>query len=191
MCEFQKNVDTISVSAYYGKKDAENGGEMMTSKEILSAALKAVDKTQAESAGFIGYNAQQLSSRLVRNSLRADEFLTLLDKIGIDVTFTVRETGAPLKEHIRGAGRRLRKMVNKVIYDTAASDAISNSFYADGVNEYKDGWAIELYVDAEGRYFFAKYSEDGSGDHIVTALAEEAATFIGKYGTEIQKAPTA
>lgn len=191
MCDFQKNVDAITVSMYDGKEaSTPNGGEMMTSKEILTAALKAMGKSQAEGARLMGQNPQWLSARLVRNSLRADEFLNLLDRLGIDVTFTVRETGAEVRERIKGAGRRVRKMVNRTIYDTAACNALANNFYADGKNEYTDGRAMELYIDAEGRYFFAEYTKDGAGDHITVSSPEEAAAFISKYGTEIQKAPT-
>ena len=51
-----------------------------------------------------------------------------------------------LKTHIAGAGRRVRAMVDKVKYDTEAASALANNFYADGVNEYTDGKAMELYV---------------------------------------------
>ena len=108
----------------------------MTSKEVIAAALKATGHTQAEAAAKMGWVGQQLSARLMRNSMRADELLKFMDVLGIDVTFTVRETGEILKAHIAGAGRRVRGMVNKVIYDTESADALANNFYADGVNEY-------------------------------------------------------
>ena len=191
MSDFQKNIDAISVSMYdVGEDITSNGGEMMTSKDLLAASLKATGKSQAEGARLMGCTPQWLSARLVRNSLRADEFLNLLDKLGVDVTLTIRETGQPVKERIKGAGRRVRKMVNRVIYDTGVCNALSNNFWKDGVNEYTDGRAMELYIDSEGRYFFAEYTMDGAGDRITPASAEEAATFIAKYGTEIQKAPT-
>ena len=81
-------------------------------------------------------------------------------------------------------------MVDRVTYDTAASNAISNNFYADGVNEYTDGKAMELYIDKEGRYFFAEYSNwEGGKDRISPVSAAEAAAFIEKYGTELDKKP--
>ena len=81
-------------------------------------------------------------------------------------------------------------MVDRIIYDTASSDAIANNFYADGENEYTDGKALELYMDKEGRYFFAEYSSwEGVKDRITPVNAEAAASFIEKYGTEIDKAP--
>ena len=77
-------------------------------------------------------------------------------------------------------------MVDRVIYDTAASEAIANDFWADGENEYNDGKALELYIDKENRYFFAEYSSwEGVKDRICPVSAEDAATFIEKYGTTL------
>ena len=78
--------------------------------------------------------------------------------------------------------------VDKVFYDTGAADALSNSFYEDGVSEYKDGEACELYVDKKGRYFMAEYHEDGK-DRIRSVSPSVAAAFIEKYGTKIEKGP--
>ena len=47
----------------------------MTSKEVIAAALKATGHTQAEAAAKMGWVGQQLSARLMRNSMRADELL--------------------------------------------------------------------------------------------------------------------
>lgn len=164
----------------------------MSSKEILKAACKATGVTQNEGARRIGLTKQQLSSKIMRGTLRADEFLELLDAIGIDVEFKVRETDSAIKILIPGMGTRVRCMVDKVIYDTAASDALSNNFYADGVNKFTDGKAMELYIDKEGRYFFAEYSEwEGVKDRITPVSASVAAAFIEKYGTRIEKTPEA
>ena len=152
--------------------------------------MRDTGKTKAEAAAKIGWVPQQLSARLTRNSLRADELLDLLEGIGIELTMTVKETGKVVRSHIQGAGRRVKAMVDRVIYDTASSDALANNFYADGVNEYTDGKALELYIDREGRYFFAEYSSwDGVKDRITPVTPETAAAFIEKYGTELDKAP--
>ena len=81
-------------------------------------------------------------------------------------------------------------MVNSVIYDTANADAISNNFYADGVNEYIDGQAMELYNGNDGQYFFAQYSNyEGVKDRIIPVSDKDAAAFIEKYGTELHRKP--
>ena len=71
----------------------------MTAKDALVAALYRTGHTQESAARLIGWNGQQISQRLARNSMRADELLTLMDAIGVDVTFTVRKTGEVLREH--------------------------------------------------------------------------------------------
>lgn len=190
MVDFGEPLDNLSVLVYDEENTEMNGDEKMTSKELLIAALRGTGKTQAEAAAKVGWVPQQLSARLTRNSLRADELLNLLDGIGVELTMTVKETGKVIRSHIHGAGRRVKAMVGRIIYDTALSDALANNFYADGVNEYTDGKALELYIDREGRYFFAEYSSwEGVKDRITPVTPETAAAFIEKYGTEIDKAP--
>lgn len=192
MVDFKESIDKISNLVYDDSNDTEtsNGGEGMNAKDMLLAALRETKTTQAEAATKVGWMPQQLSQRIVRNSIRADDFLSLLEAIGIEVTLTVRDTGNPVRVYVKGAGRRVKAMVDRVTYDTAASNAISNNFYADGVNEYTDGKAMELYIDKEGRYFFAEYSNwEGGKDRISPVSAAEAAAFIEKYGTELDKKP--
>lgn len=190
MVDFDETLDNLSVLEYYEDNTETDGGETMTSKEVLAAALRDTGKTQAEAAAKIGWVPQQLSARLTRNSLRADELLDLLEALGIELTLTVRETGKVIRSHIQGAGRRVKGMVGRITYDTAASDALSNNFYADGESMYTDGKALELYIDREGRYFFAEYSSwDGVKDRITPVTPETAAEFIKKYGTELDKTP--
>lgn len=162
----------------------------MPANELIAAALKATGKTQAEAAAMVGWVPQQLSARITRNSMRADEFLDILSGIGIEIKLIVKETGETVQEHIPGAGRRVRRMVDRVLYDTSKSNALANNFYADGVNKYNDGRARELYINAEGRYFFAEYSDnEGEKDRINPISGTDAAEFIERFGTEIQKQP--
>ena len=189
MSDFDKCVDNINDSVYY-ECSHNNGGENMPSKELITAALKATGKTQAEAAARIGWVPQQISARMTRNTLRADEFLDILNGIGVDVKLYDRETGLEIKERVAGAGRKVKRMVDHILYDTSESNAIANNFYSDGRNKYNDGRARELYIDHEGRYFFAEYTEnDGEKDRINPVSAADAAEFIERYGTEINKSP--
>lgn len=191
MSDFRKIIDNIPVLVYDDINDTSDGGVTMTSRELLAAALKESGKTQAEAAKSVNWVPQQLSSRLVRNSLRADEFLALLEGIGVELTLTVKDTGKTVKTHIAGAGQRVRAMVDRVIYDTAESDALANNFYEDGENKFADGEALELYIDKEGRYFFAEYYEDETKKSRITPVAAKvAAAFIREYGTDIHKTKT-
>lgn len=162
----------------------------MDVKDIVDEALKSVGIAQKDAAAKIGMTPSQLNVRLAKGTIRFGTFLELMDKIGVDVTFTNRATGKELKIPSAGIGRRVKAMVDRVIYDTAGSDAIANNFYADGKNEYSDGLAMELYIDREGRYFFACYSNlEGVKDRIIPVSASDAAEFIGRYGvsTRISK----
>ncbi len=155
--------------------------------DLVYAALKEKGISQAEASHRMNMVPQQLNARLKRGSLRADEFIEVLDVIGVEVVLMDKETGGEI--HLPGYGRRVKMMVDHVVYDTSKSSALSNSFYADGVNEYnEDGKASELYVDRQGRYFFAEYSNwKDAKDRIVPANGEVAADFIKRYGTELNK----
>ena len=49
---------------------------------------------------------------------------------------------------------------------------------------------MELYVDDEGRYFFAEYTNwEGVKDRITPVSARDAAVFIDKYGTDLPPWP--
>lgn len=78
----------------------------MTAKEALVAALSRTGHTQESAAKLVGWNGQQISQRLARNSMRADEFLSIMDAVGVEVTFTVKKTGEVLREHTTGQDRK-------------------------------------------------------------------------------------
>lgn len=164
----------------------------MTAKEAISIAVKEKGITQAEAAARVGMSPTQLSARIVRGSLRADTFIEILDAVGFDVVLVSQDTKKVLRSRVAGMGRRVRKMIDHVPYDTYKADALSNNFYADGVNEYTDGRARELYVDDDGHYFFAEYCNwsDGGEDTIIPIGSAEAADFISKHGNVIEKGPT-
>ena len=139
----------------------------MTSRELMDAALAKTKNSQAWLARQMGWTPQNFNLRLNRNSIRADEFLALMDVLGVDVTFTMRKTGEILKPHVSGHGRRLCGNCDKITFDTAAAEAISNSFYEDGV--------------------MAEYHTDTSKDRLRTVQSSVAAAFVEKYGTQIEK----
>jgi len=161
----------------------------MTAKDIIEAVSKITHTSQNELSRKAGKPVQWLNTRMTRGTLRVDDLLQILDVAGIDITLTVRETGEIIKPYIVGYGRRVRRMVDRVIYDTAAADALSNSFFTDGVNEFNDdGKASELYMDRSGRYFLAEYTSwEGEKDRIEPVSGERAAAYIAKHGTTLMK----
>lgn len=165
------------------------GGVEMTVKDALTMSLQATKKTQTECAELMKWTVSKMNRKLNGGKFWADEFLKLMDVLGLDVQLVDRETGKIIKPMHQGAGPRVRQMVNGITYDTYQADALSNSFYADGVNKYTDDQAKELYMDREGRYFFAEYATYQERGRITPIDPETAARFIKKYGTEIYKVP--
>ena len=83
----------------------------------------------------------------------------------------------------KGHGRRVRQVVNGVLYDTHKADMLCGDFYRDGINEYIDGMAFELYVDCFGRFFVARYTDwENGSDSITTIGKEDAYKLYRKYG---------
>lgn len=189
---FRKNLDFSSVSMYDSEENnASNGGVHLTAKDVVIAACRAVGCTQSEAAEKIGLNSALLYQRFIRNSLRADDLFRMLDAIGIDIQMTVRKNGRKVYVGNSSYGRRVRAMDDHVWYDTGRSDALANSFWSDGEHEYgADGKASELYVDSEGRYFLAMYSNiEGEKDKVQGVTADVAAAYIEKYGVILDKRP--
>lgn len=162
----------------------------MRAKVVFADVIKSLGISQAEAARRAGMDINSLAQKInVRESIRADEFFELLESLGVDVTFTVKGTNTVLDHKKTGHGRRVRGMSDGEKYDTKYSEALSNSFYVDGIHEYgEDGLAEELYVDQEGRYFFAEYNRDEpSRDRVRAVRSNIAVAFMEKYGSEIEK----
>ena len=158
------------------------GSANLKINDVLEAALKSVGKTQADAAHALGLTPRQFSQRKVNGTLRAADFLEILDAMGIDIKYYVRSSGEEIRLNKKGYGRRVRQMVNTVIYDTNNASAICNSFWADGIHEYTDGQAKELYLSADGTYFLAQYNTyEGVKDRILPISAKEAGDFMEMY----------
>lgn len=156
----------------------------MKSIEALKTVLECTNNTQSTAATLVGWTKQQLNSRMVRGDMKTDEWLALLDAMGVEVVLVNKDTGKPIKPIVRvkGIGQRAKGMSERVKYDTEKADALANSFYLDGKNKYTDGKAEELYIDKEGRYFLVTYTEDDKSKiHHVTVNVAKA--FIEKYGS--------
>lgn len=157
---------------------------VLRAKEILAAALKATNLSQAKAAKKIGMPEQSLGQKInVRESVRANELFDILEAIGIGAVFFVKATGELLlTEEERGT--RLVGVSDGVVYDTMNATLVSTSFFADGENEFgKDGRAQDLYIDGMGRYFVAEYCNDGSIQSRVRSVpVSMAEAFINMYG---------
>lgn len=104
-------------------------------------------------------------------------------KLGYEVRLVELESGIEFESRRKGHGRRVRQVVNGVLYDTHKADMLCGDFYRDGINEYIDGMAFELYVDCFGRFFVARYTDwENGSDSITTIGKEDAYKLYRKYG---------
>ena len=161
----------------------------VTAKDVLNTLLPVLGFTQKDAAESIGWTKMHLGSKLTRDTLRVCEFLRILDAVGVEIAFRRKDTGEIIKTIRRGHGHPIKGMADGVIYNTAVSVALSNTFYADGVNEYDaNGQAQELYIDQEDRYFIAEYNiNDPKKERVIAASTYVAEAFIEKFGTTIEK----
>lgn len=162
------NIDKSKAICYTGCIE-EIGGISMTVAEIAKELIKKSDLQQAEVARLMGWTPQNLSGRLSRNSLSAEDFRTLLDVIGYKAIIVEKDNQEEIKTRKKGIAPRLRMMVNGVKYDTYKADALCHS------EPIQDCMFHELYRTDEGKYFLAQVMLcDGAVDSI-TPIDEEAA----------------
>ena len=168
---------------------------MRNAREVIESAIKYSNLSHAECVRRLAvarpeehWTRQKFSDKLTRGSMRVDEFFLLLDLIGVDFQMIQLDTGRNVERYVKGYGERARAMEQGIIYDTAVSHALSNSFWEDGEHEYTNGQAQELYVNKEGKYFIVTYSKIGKNS-IHSVSDSEAREFMEKHGTDIDKTP--
>lgn len=157
-------------------------------KEMFAVILKELDIGLDKAAQETGYEYDSLRYKInIRESIQADEFLELVDALGIDVKFYIKERNQLLTKEL-AERKRITGMADRVIYDTMEAQLLASSFYADGKNEYgPDGKALELYVDKENRYFAVEYSEDTKDKGKIRSMSSHmAAAVIAKYGIKAE-----
>lgn len=64
------------------REDAQRG----TASEILRKSIISMNTTQTHTAGFVGLKLGCLNQKLRKNSLKADEFIEMLLKIGVSIS---------------------------------------------------------------------------------------------------------
>lgn len=106
-------------------------------------------------------DVSQMVETLCDIKMRADDMLTLLNALGIQISMK-RDAGLPIGMTFRGYGPRVRRAHNGIYYDTEASDLVASTFFLDKVHEFEgDGTAREIYVNRRHQYFMITYYERG------------------------------
>lgn len=169
-----KKVDENKQSCYTSFYEIDIGKMNMTTAQICKDLIERSTLQQKDIAERLGLTQQNVSNKIRRNRLYAEEFKKIIEMLGYEIKIVKTETKDEIKTRRKGVGKRLRMMVNGVKYDTFKSDAICHS------NESEDMFC-ELYQDAEGRYFVAQYVQwDGGVSSISPISKEDAEKLIKK-----------
>ena len=165
----------------------------MEVRDIFDTLKPHLNETYVSMAAKVGWSKQQLAQKFKTNSLRVNDLYDLMEANGVEILYRIKKTGEifmvdPTLLKRKGYGKHTVGVVNRVRYNTGTSNALSNSFYADGENEFdSNGEAQELYIDKSGRYFFVNYRKDEENGSIQPTTAAIAKAFIEMYGTQIFK----
>lgn len=121
------------------------------------------------------------------NDVKFDDAVELLGYAGIDVAVANSVSGTIITASRSGYGRRIRRWVGDVSYDTILCNALSSGLKSGAhkygcSGKYDTDDARELYRDDAGRLFFAVYGESMNKDAIVPCTEEEAEAFIAQHG---------
>lgn len=161
---------------YNGLTEFRGVRHMSTVSDMIRAAMAAENVSVRQMAEMVGRSPSAVSTRLNNNTLTAEAFVDYADKLGYDVVMKKRSDGGAVVSRRRGIGPRLRKMAGRVIYDTSKADAICHT-------EEHDGWFMELYRDAEGRFFVAHYTSwEGAENFVSQITPEDARKIYELYG---------
>lgn len=141
---------------------------MIRAADIIVDALQARGVAHKDMAGMMGVRPNTLSRKISENRLTATEFVRIADSLGFNVTLTDRGGGTDLKVRSRGSGRRVKRMLDGIVYDTNMADAICRT-------PEENGWYIELFRDDHGRHFAVHYSAWEGVDPFITVCPDKEA----------------
>ena len=144
------------------------GGDSMTVADIVKEIIKKSDLQQAQVARLMDWTPQNLSNRLGRNTLYAEDFVKLLDVMGYKMLIVEKDTEEEVKTRKRGKAPRIQMMVNGVKYDTYKADALGCLSFAENLYQ-------ELYKTDEGEYFVANVADFEGGVNSITPVTPEVA----------------
>ena len=121
----------------------------MRAAEIIKSALDRRGMKQKDLAELLGRSPQALNRRLTHDVITAAEFFTVLELLGVTISFADKDTRRKYEERQFKAGvlPRAVAMVAGVRYDTDKADALCCV--------ESEGIQMELYKDMRGAYFMA------------------------------------
>lgn len=148
--------------------------ERKTVGETIRDLLQEAEISFASAAKWIDVSPSTFSSKVRNNTFYAEEAVEVLKNLGIEIK--LEKEARLVNKKYGGIGPSVRRMVNRVIYDTSKSIALCHT-------EWTDGWRRELFVDEEGRFFVAHYTSLESAQPMISEMSKgDAMMMYAKYG---------
>ena len=101
---------------------------------------------------------QNFFKKVKNGSIRVTDLLEVLDLLGMQIRIESNGNIVPTSPAV---GERVIRVVKGRRYDTKRACAISNTFFYDGVNKYRDHRADEFYYDAVYDEYYVVHYSDG------------------------------
>ena len=143
------------------------GGDMKVS-EMIKTAILSSEKQQKEVAEQMGWSPQSFANRLKKNTIDADEWVSIAHILGYELKMVARD-GKSVQAKRKGFGPRVQQMVEGYAYDTEKADAICRT-------PKVAGGCFELYRDLMTRQFYIVVSCSwGKQNGIVIPITKDEA----------------
>lgn len=184
------DIDETETKLYNADSTISFGGTTdlkLSASEIIRKALTESGFTHSSLGKILGCTGQNISNKLRRNTLSADEFVSWLDIMGFDVTVTCRKTARNIEDIDFGTNHRIRyikRVVDGKYFNNRTADVVANTFQkgVDGVFD-ENGRASELYRISDGTYILVEYGKEPGSDIVSIVPKTIADMFVNVYGT--------
>lgn len=143
---------------------------MLKVSEIVETCLRTERMTKSELCRRVGWSGPALAGRLKRNSFSAEDWIKAM---GYELRIV--KPGSDTQHF--PVDPRVRKMEDKIMYDTAASTALCNKRIGED-----DMMFQELYQNPKGRYFVVICAMWEGGIHQITPISlADARAFYERF----------
>ena len=128
-------------------------GDRMTASEMITHAIEDRGVYKKDVASKMGWSAANLTNKLRRNTITADEFIKLADILGFNVQMANKGIELPVKKKTSRIGSRIVATVGDEQFDNSSAAQICHKTSSLSVDK-------ELYLD-KGKFFIVTHTSDG------------------------------
>lgn len=129
-------------------------GDRMTASEMITHAIEDRGVYKKDVASKMGWSAANLTNKLRRNTITADEFIKLADILGFNVQMANKGIELPVKKKSSRIGTRIVATVGDEQFDNGSATQICHKTNSLTVDK-------ELYLSNKNKFFIVTHTSDG------------------------------